>query len=116
MMTENEERDFETFALASSNVPKRKTLWRASQENTKFYSQAQQVHRQDDSFISQAQYIDSQALTRDEVDQAKGQARPLLDHAQASAQDQPQLVRLSFQSCCLEVKVSHLQFWYVMAI
>ena len=32
MMTEDEERDFETFALASLNVFKRKTSWRASQE------------------------------------------------------------------------------------
>ena len=30
--------------------------WRASQENTKFYSQAQQVHRQDDSFTSRARF------------------------------------------------------------
>ena len=89
MMTEEEERDFETFALASPNVSKRKTSWRASQENTKFYSQAQQVYHQDDSFTSQARYVDSQALARDQVDQVQGQAQPLLDQAQASAQDQP---------------------------
>ena len=88
-MTEEEQRDFETFALASPNVPKRKTLWRASQENTKFHSQAQQVHRQDDSFTSQARSVYSQALARDQVDQVQGQAQPLLDQAQASAQDQP---------------------------
>ena len=89
MMTEEEERDFETFVLASPNVSKRKTSWRASQENTKFYSQAQQVHHQDDSFTSQARSVDSQALARDQVDQVQGQAQPLLDQAQASAQDQP---------------------------
>ena len=89
LMTEEGERDFETFALASPNVTKRKTSWRASQENTKFYSQAQQVHHQDDSFTSQAWPIDSQALARDQVDQVQGQAQPLLNEAQASAQDQP---------------------------
>ena len=73
MMTEEEERDFETFALASPNVSKRKTSWRASQENTKFYSQAHQVHPQDDSFTSQARSVDSLALARDQVDQAQGQ-------------------------------------------
>ena len=53
-MTEEEERDFETLTLASPNVLKCKTSWRASRENTKVYSPAQQVHRQDDSFTSQA--------------------------------------------------------------
>ena len=33
--------------------------------------------------------MDSLALAGDKVDQAQGQAQPLLDHAQASAQDQP---------------------------
>ena len=89
MITEEGERDFEIFTLASPNVSKRKTSWRASQENTKFYSQAQQVYHQDDSFTSQAQSIDSQALARDKVDQVQGQAQPLLDQVQASAQDQP---------------------------
>ena len=88
-MMKEEERDFETFALASPNIPKRKTSWSASQENTKFYSQAQQVHRQDDSFVSQARSVDSQALAWDQVDQVQGQAQPLLDQAQASGQDQP---------------------------
>ena len=32
MMSGEEERDFETFALASPNVSKRKTSWRVSQE------------------------------------------------------------------------------------
>ena len=36
MMTEEEERDFETFALASLNVSKRKTSWRASQDKQNF--------------------------------------------------------------------------------
>ena len=56
---------------------------------TKFYSQAQQVHHRDDSFTSQALSVDSQALARVQVDQVQGQAQPLLDQAQASAQDQP---------------------------
>ena len=55
----------------------------------KFFSQAQQVRHQDDSFTSQARSVDSQALARDQVDQVQGQAQPLLDQAQASAQDQP---------------------------
>ena len=67
MMTEEEERDFDNFALASPNVNKRKTSWRAFQENIKFYSQAQQIHH--DSFTSQARAVDSQALARDQVDQ-----------------------------------------------
>ena len=61
-MMEEEERDFESFAVASPR--KRKTLWKASQENTKFYSQAQQAHRQDDSFTSQAQPVESQCVHR----------------------------------------------------
>ena len=89
MMKEKEERDIETFALASPNIPKRKTSWSASQEKTKFYSQTQQVHRQDNSFVSQARSVDSQALAWDQVDQVQGQAQPLLDQAQASGQDQP---------------------------
>ena len=36
MMTEEEERDFETFALASLDVSKRKTSWRASQDKQNF--------------------------------------------------------------------------------
>ena len=80
MMTEEEERDFETFALASPNVSKRKSSWRASQENTKLYSRAQ-VHHQDDSFTSQARPVVSQALDRDQV---QGQAQPLLEQAQSS--------------------------------
>ena len=53
MMSEEEERDFETFTLACQNVLKSMTSWRGSQENTKVYSLAQQVHRQDDSFTCQ---------------------------------------------------------------
>ena len=89
MMTEEEERDFETFALASPNIPKRKDLVEGLSREYKFYSQAQQVHRQDNSFTSEARPIDSQALARDQVDQVQGQAQPLLDQAQALAQDQP---------------------------
>ena len=89
MMTEEEERDFESLALASPSITKRKTLWKASQENTKFYSQAQQVHRQNDSFTSQARPIESQALALDQANHVQGQAQPLLNQAQASAQDQP---------------------------
>ena len=46
MMTEEEEMDFETFTLASLNARRGKTSWKASQENTKFYSQAQQARHQ----------------------------------------------------------------------
>ena len=38
MMTEEEERGFETFAHASPNVSKSRSSWRVSQDNTKFYS------------------------------------------------------------------------------
>ena len=69
-------------------MSKRKSSWRASQENTKFYSQVQ-VHHQDDSFTSQARPLVAQALACDQVDQVQGQAQPLLDEAQASVQDQP---------------------------
>ena len=74
VMTEEEERDFETFTLASPNVLKSKTSWRASRENTKVYSPAQQVHRQDNLFTSQAWSVDSQALGHDQVNQVQGQA------------------------------------------
>ena len=40
MMTEEEQRYFETFTLVSPNARRGKTSWKASQENTKFYSQA----------------------------------------------------------------------------
>ena len=43
VMIEEEQRDFETFTLASPNARRGKTSWKASQENTKFYSQAQQA-------------------------------------------------------------------------
>ena len=88
MMTEEEEKDFETFALASPIVWKRESSWRVSQENMRFYSQVQ-VYHQNDSFTSQARPLVSQALARDQVEQVQGQAQPLLDQAQASVQDQP---------------------------
>ena len=53
MLTEQEERDLDTFTLASRNSLKRKTSWRTSQRT-------QQGHRQDDLFTSQAQSVDSQ--------------------------------------------------------
>ena len=83
MMTEEEKRDFETFTLASPNARRGKTSWKAAQENTKFYSQAQQAHHQIESLASQAHFLGS-------VDQGQGQAQPLLDQAQAPAQVQPE--------------------------
>ena len=74
MMSEEEERDFGTFTLASPKALKSITSWRASQENTKVYSLVQQVHRQEDTFTIQARSVDSQALARDQVNQVKGQA------------------------------------------
>ena len=114
MMTEEDQRDFETFALASPNVSKRKSSRRACQENTKFYSQAQ-VHHQDDSFTSLARLVVSQAPARDQVDQVQGQAQPLLDQAQASVQDQP-VSHAQFPVLLPQVKVGHFQFWCVVAI
>ena len=71
MMTEEEERDFETFTLASPNARRGKTSWKTSQENMNFYS------HQGESLASQ-------------VDQGQGQAQLLLlDKAQAPAQVQP---------------------------
>ena len=61
MMTKEEERDFETFTLAFPNARRGKTSWKASQENTKFYSQAR---HQSESLASQARSLGS-------VDQAK---------------------------------------------
>ena len=69
-------------------MSKRESSWRESQENTKFYSQAQ-VHHQNDFFTSQARPLVSQALACDQVEQVQGQDHPLLDQAQASVQDQP---------------------------
>ena len=82
VMTEEEQRDFETFTLASPNARRGKTSWKASQENTKFYSQAQQARHQSESLASQARSLGS-------VDQGQGQAQPLLVQAQAPAQSQP---------------------------
>ena len=69
-------------------MSKRESSWRASQENTKFYSQAQ-VHHQNDSFSSQARPLVSRTLAHDQVEQVQGQAQPLLDQAEASVQGQP---------------------------
>ena len=77
-LNEEEQRDFETFTLASLNVRRGKTSWKASQENVKFYSQAQQARHQSESLASQARSLGS-------VDQAQ----PLLVQAQAPAQVQP---------------------------
>ena len=82
VMTEEEQRDFETFTLASLNARRGKTSWKASQENTKFYSQAQQARHQSESLASEARSLGS-------VDQGQGQAQPLLVQAQAPAQGQP---------------------------
>ena len=81
MLTEEEERDFDTFTLASPNSLKKKDLVEGFSENTKFYSLAQQGHRQDNLFTSQALSVDSQALARDQVNQVQGQAQHLLDQA-----------------------------------
>ena len=64
MMSEEEERDRETFTLASTNTLNIMTSSRAPLENTKVYSLSQQVHRQDDLFTSQASSVDSHALPR----------------------------------------------------
>ena len=54
---------------------------RVRPRKTKVYSPAQQVHRQDDSFTSQAWSVDSQSIARDQVNQVQGQAQHLLDQA-----------------------------------
>ena len=82
MMTEEKQRDFETFTLASQNARRGKASWKASQENTKFYSQAQHAHHRSESLASQACSVSS-------AEQGQGQAKPLLDQAQARAQVQP---------------------------
>ena len=78
-----EQRDFETFTLASPNACRGKTSWKASQENTKFYSQAQQARPRSESLASQARSLGS-------VDQGQGQAQPLLVQDQATAHIQPE--------------------------
>ena len=59
VMTEEEQTDFETFTLASPNAPRGKTSWKASQENTKFYSQAQQARHKSESLVSQERSLGS---------------------------------------------------------
>ena len=95
-MTEEEQRDFDSFAIASPSVQGKKgktPLWKASQENPKIYSQAQQAqHETDLSYTSQAQPLQSQALVQAPV-QGHGEVGsqhqpPQL--VQAQAQDQPQ--------------------------
>ena len=83
MMTEEEERDFDTFTLASPNAHRGKTSWKASQENTKFYSQAQQARHQSKSLASQVRSLGS-------VEKGQGQAQPLLDQAPAQPAGQDQ--------------------------
>ena len=79
MMTEEEQRDFEAFTLASPNARRGKTSWKASQENTKFYAQAQQARHWSESLASQARSVGS-------AEQGQGQAQPLLDQAPAQVQ------------------------------
>ena len=70
-----EQPDFDSFALASPSVslPRGKTpLWKVSQENPKFYSQAQ-TQAQQPTLYTQAQPI-------------RTQAQPLLNQAQIHAQ------------------------------
>ena len=88
MLTEEEQKHFESFALAlpSLSVQKGKInpLWKVSQENTKFYSQAQQAHQQTNpTFTSQAQPIRYQA-------QAQVAQVPIQAEAQAQVQIQAQ--------------------------
>ena len=58
VLTEKEQRDFDSFneASTSSQSKKGKTLlWNISQENTKFYAQAQQANHQSDlTYASQS--------------------------------------------------------------
>ena len=105
MMTEEEQRDFETFTLASPYAHRGKTSWKASQENMKFYSQAQQARHQSESLASQASSLGS-------VDQDHSQAQPLLVQAQAPAQ-----VHLQDQFPVLlpHGHVGHFQFWLTVA-
>ena len=100
MMTEEEQRDFETFTLASPNARRGKTSWKATQENTKFYSQAQQARPRSESLASQARSLGS-------VDQVQGQAQRLLVQAPAHVQPEGQGSSLS---CSLKVKVGHSRF------
>ena len=74
MMTEEEERDFDTFTLASSNARRGNTFWKASQENTKFYSQAQQARHQSESLASQARSLGSVDQDQSQADQGQSQA------------------------------------------
>ena len=65
VLTEEEQRDFESFALASRSVSQKgkkgkPPLWKVSPENPKFYSQAQQIQHQTDSIYT-SQPIRSQA-------------------------------------------------------
>ena len=58
VLTEEELRDFDSFNEASTNFHSKKgktRLWKVSQENTKFYSQAQQANHRSDSMYSSMQ-------------------------------------------------------------
>ena len=71
MLTEEEEKDFESFTLASLRVKRGTALWKVSQENLKFYFQARQAQRQ-----PQAQ-VDIQAQAEPtQLPQAQAQAQP----------------------------------------
>ena len=81
MLTAEEQQDFDSFALASPSVTLsrgRAPLWKFSEENTKFYSQAQ----------TQAQTIGTKPIIR-------SQAQPLVSQAQTQAQAQAQPPQLA---------------------
>ena len=71
MMTEEEERDFETFALASPNIPKWKEIMEGLSRDYKILFSGPAG-----SCTSQARPVVPQALAWDQVDQVQGQAQP----------------------------------------
>ena len=70
VLTEKEQQDFDSFneASTSSQIKKGKTpLCKVSQENTKFYSQAQQAIRQPDTISSSQANAQAPILARNEA-------------------------------------------------
>ena len=91
MLTEEEHRDYVSFALASPSISLQKgkkgktSLWKVSQENPNFYSQAQQAQQHNNMTITnQTQPIRTQT-----------QAPFIQNPAQVQVQAQAQLARLA---------------------
>ena len=112
-MTEEEERDFNSFSLAPVTVPQRS--WRAHEDlkDLRSHSQAHDV-----SNTSQTHPVITQVIVQAQSTRSRS-VQPIRDQIRLGNQSRTSLwVRLTFQSWCLKVmvKVKVDQLWFGMMI